>query len=250
MKVKLHDGTVVTCEPEALGPGGAGRELVLGPEGLTLELPGEEADGGDGADGASRRGAWPAALLGAQLTELMARAFDPGRPAAARPTVGEWAAAISHLADRVVTCGDEECGGLFPLSDGAVPVCPWCSSPLVLRDHTPVLHMYQEGEEASYQAAPHAWIAGTEGRKLYAWHTSSAATAATAEEKRMIAEVEYRDGIWSLRNHALGELRVIRNGRTERVVPIGDAVTLHDGLTLLLGPPPAGRALVVSRFEL
>ena len=64
-----------------------------------------------------------------------------------------------------------------------------------------------------------------------------------------MAEVEHDNGVWSLRNHGLAELRVLREGREHRTVAIGDAVALYDGLTLLLAPPPRGRALVVSRFE-
>jgi hypothetical protein len=67
---------------------------------------------------------------------------------------------------------------------------------------------------------------------------------------RAIAEVEHDNGIWRLRNHELAELRVIRDGREQRVVPAGESVTLHDGLTLLLASPPRGRAIVVGRFDL
>jgi hypothetical protein len=152
--------------------------------------------------------------------------------------------------DRVVGCSSASCDEEFLLSDGVAPVCPRCQSRLELRDHTPVLHLYEEHGDAHYEPVPHAWIAGTEGRKLYPWHIASGVATADSAEERAMAEVEYKDGIWCLRNHGLDELRVIRNGRVERVVPIGEVVTLHDGLTLLLAPPPLGRALVVSRFEL
>ncbi len=131
-------------------------------------------------------------------------------------------------------------------------MCPRCQARLELRDHTPVLHLYEERGDARYEPVRDAWIAGTEGRKLYPRHiTTSAARAAAmgSAEERAMAEVEHDDGIWGLRNLALEELRVIRNGRVDRVVPIGEAVTLHDGLTLLLAPAPHGRAIVVSRFE-
>lgn len=132
-------------------------------------------------------------------------------------------------------------------------MCPRCQARLELRDHTPVLHLYEERGDARYQPVRDAWIAGTEGRKLYPRHitTSSASVEETAEsaEERVMAEVEYDDGIWGLRNRGLDELRVIRNGRVDRVVAVGELVTLHDGLTLLLAPAPHGRAIVVSRFE-
>jgi hypothetical protein len=235
VKVKLHDGTYITCEPEALAPSGAGRAIELGRDGLLVDPP---TDGSERA----RAGLWPTRILGPQLVELFGRASPP--------TANEWSEALTRLADRVVACTSERCSdGFFPLSDGVAPVCPWCSTPLELRDHTPVLHLYQELGDAQYEPEPHAWIAGTEGRKLYPWHIAKGAASAAPTEGRAMAEVEYNDGIWGLRNHALAELRVIRNGRADRVVPIGDVVTLHDGLALLLAPAPRGRAIVVSRFE-
>lgn len=164
---------------------------------------------------------------------------------------GEQGMAMDRLADHVVACTNEACrDGAVALADGVPPVCPRCDEPLQLRDHTPVLHLYEERGEAQYEPAANAWIAGTEGRKLYPRHVSKEAAASADEPAIAVAEVEYNDGLWGLRNHGLAELRVIRNGRTERVVPIGEVVTLHDGLTLLLAPAPAGRAIVVSRFEL
>lgn len=162
-------------------------------------------------------------------------------------------AAMARLADRVVACTREGCRERVPLADGVAPVCPRCGEALQLRDHTPVLHLYEERGEARYEPAADGWIAGTEGRKLYPWHCARDVAAPGDDEgaeQEAVAEVQYDDGLWGLRNHGLAELRVIRNGRTERVVPIGEVVTLHDGLTLLLGPAPHGRALVVSRFEL
>lgn len=239
VKVKLHDGTYITCEPEALAPSGAGRAIELGRDGLLVDPPSEAAEEGEAAPRAGR-GLWPRKLLGAQLVELFGRA--------APPTADEWSEALTRLADRVVACTSASCReGFFPLSDGVAPVCPWCQTPLELRDHTPVLHLYEEQSEAQYEPEPHAWIAGTEGRKLYPWHIAKGVASAAPTEASAMAEVEYNDGIWGLRNHALAELRVIRNGRADRVVPIGDVVTLHDGLALLLAP--RGRAIVVSRFE-
>jgi hypothetical protein len=241
MQVQLPGGARVTCEPAALGPDGAGQVIELSAEGILVDPPSEASDAG-GASGASRPRWWPAKLLGPQLGELLGRA--------APPAVEEWRDALTRLADRVVSCASASCvAGCFPLSDGVAPVCPWCQAPLELRDHTPVLHLYQQLGAAQYEPEPHAWIAGTEGRKLYPWHIAKGAETAASAEDRAMAEVEYNDGIWGLRNHGLAELRVIRNGRVDRVVPIGDVVTLHDGLTLLLAPPPRGRAIVVSRFE-
>lgn len=142
-------------------------------------------------------------------------------------------------------------------------MCPRCHARLELRDHTPVLHLYEERGDARYEPVEDAWIAGTEGRKLYPWHVASSTSStsssgiatdgeiaeAVSAEDLVMAEVEYDDGIWGLRNRGLDELRVIRNGRVDRVVAVGELVTLHDGLTLLLAPAPHGRAIVVSRFE-
>ncbi len=257
MQVKLHDGTCLTCEPEALGPGGAGRVIALGTEGLLVDPPSDSpSDAASLPAGEKGAGArlWPTQLLGPQLAELLGRALGAGSQVqaatASQPTADEWSDALKRLADRVVACSSADCsGGFFPLSDGVAPVCPWCHAPLELRDHTPVLHLYQELDQARYEPEPHSWIAGTEGRKLYPWHTSKEVAVASSMEGRAMAEVEYNDGIWGLRNRGLTELRVIRNGRVERVVPIGDVVTLHDGLTLLLAPSPSGRAIVVSRFD-
>lgn len=241
--MKLHDGTYLTCEPESLDQRGAGRSIALGAlgtlgaEGLFVDPPSDPTE--------ENPRFWPAKILGPQLVELFGRASSPSPPSA-----DEWSEALTRLADRVVACTSESCSeGFFPLSDGVAPVCPWCRTPLELRDHTPVLHLYQEQSDAAYEPEPHSWIAGTEGRKLYPWHIAKGAAAAAPTEGRAMAEVEYNDGIWGLRNHALAELRVIRNGRADRVVPIGDVVTLHDGLALLLAPAPRGRAIVVSRFE-
>jgi hypothetical protein len=236
MQVMLHDGASLTCGPEALGQGGAGRVLALGQGGVLVDPPSE--------------GLWPTKILGPELAALLGRAAAAATSPTAAPSAIEWGEALSRLADRVVACAGASCKvGLFPLSDGVAPVCPGCGSRVELRDHTPVLHLYEELGEAHYEPVPHAWIAGTEGRKLYPWHVARGAGAAASAEERAMAEVEYNDGIWGLRNRGLDELRVIRNGRVDRVVPIGDVVTLHDGLTLLLAPSPRGRAIVVSRFE-
>jgi hypothetical protein len=258
VQVKLHDDTYVTCEPEALGKGAAGRVIgrviALGPEGLLVDPPSAPTRSGDASNRPARADGgevWPTRILGPQLVDLFGRAFAAGLPSpASPPTTDEWRDALTRLADRVVACSNASCSeGVFPLSDGVAPVCPWCRTLLELRDHTPVLHLYQELSDAHYEPEPHSWIAGTEGRKLYPWHIAKGAAAAAPGEGRAMAEVEYDDGIWCLRNHGLAELRVIRNGRADRLVPIGDAVTLHDGLTLLLAPPPGGRAIVVSRFD-
>ena len=240
MQVQLPGGARVTCEPAALGPHGAGRVIALGSGGLFVDPPSDA-----GVVDAPKPRLWPARILGAQLVEMLGRAAPPTAEQGS-----EWSRALTRLADRVVACSSQSCSeGFFPLSDGVAPVCPWCSTPLELRDHTPVLHLYQERGEAQYEPEPHAWIAGTEGRKLYPWHIAEGAEVVASEEDRAVAEVEYNDGIWGLRNHGIPELRVIRNGRADRVVPIGEVVTLHDGLALLLAPPPHGYAIVVSRFE-
>lgn len=235
--------------PRVCSPDPAEDDLIaLGPDGVFVDHPGDPSNRPVREEWA---GFWPTRLLGPQLVEMFGRAFVHGlRSPASRPPAGEWGHALTRLADRVVACSSASCAErFFPLSDGVAPVCPWCRTPLRLRDHTPVLHLYQSIGDARYEPEPHWWIVGTEGRMIHPWHTAKGIAAAASPGGRAMAEVEHDNGVWRLRNHGLPELRVLRDGREPRAVAIGDAVVLHDGLALLLAPPPRGRAIVVSRFE-
>lgn len=222
--------------------------VAFGPDGIFVDHPHDHSNRPVREEWA---GFWPTRILGPQLVDMFGRAFAEGlRSPESRPPAGEWLHALTRLTDRVVACSSAACSeGFFPLSDGVAPTCPWCRTPLKLRAHTPVLHLYQGIGDSHYEPEPHWWIAGTEGRKIYPWHTIKGIAAAGPVEGRAMAEVEHDKGVWTLRNHRLAELRVIRDGGEDQAVPIGGAVTLHDGLTLLLAPPPRGRAIVVSRFE-
>lgn len=235
--------------PRVCSPDPAQDDLIaFGPDGLFVDHPTDRSNRPVTEEWA---GFWPTRILGPQLVEMFGRAFVTGlRSPGTRPPAGEWVHALTRLADRVVACSDKRCPErFFPLSDGVAPICPWCRAPLKLRKRTPVLHLYQGVGDHHYEPEPHWWIAGTEGRRIYPWHAAKGIAAATSMDGRAIAEVEHDNGVWRLRNHELAELRVIRDGREHRVIPAGDSVTLHDGLTLLLASPPRGRAIVVSRFD-
>lgn len=224
--------------------------LALGPGGLYVDHP---------TDHSNRPVAdlwesfWPSHLIGPLLAGMFERAFvaglhDPG----ARPLAGEWLGALTRLSDRVVSCKDPGCPEqFFTVTDGVGAQCPWCRHALALPRHTPVLHLYQTGSGNHYAPEPAPWwVVAAPGRKLYDWHVTKGVNASPkAQAGTPLAEIRRSKDAWRLLNIGLKELKVIRDGQVERVIPIDEQVRLDQGVSLLLGPPPRARAIVVGRLE-
>jgi DNA-binding helix-hairpin-helix protein with protein kinase domain len=226
--------------------------LALGPDGLYIDHPG---DHGNRPTADLWHSFWPSQLMGPQLAALFERAFISGlRDPAARPTAGEWLGALTRLSDRVIGCRDADCPErFFPLTDGFGPQCPWCRSALEVAHHTPVLHLFQSNSGSHYAPEPHApwWMVASQGRKLFEWHATRGVNASPkALATGALAELQRSRDVWRLHNLGLPELKIVREGRADRVVPIGEHVRLEPGVTLLLGPPPRARAIVIGSFEL
>src|SRR6185295_18016202 len=135
------------------------------------------------------------------------------------PTAGEWLGALTRLADRLVACGNRDCPERhFPLADGLSPNCPWCRTPLALAAHTPVLHLYQASSGGHYAPDPNApwWVVATPGRKLHEWHaTKGVNVTPKGLAGAPVAQIDHAAGTWSLRNLAMRDLKLVRDGQVD-----------------------------------
>jgi TIR domain-containing protein len=117
--------------------------------------------------------------LGSELQALFQRAFVDGlRDPSRRPTPKQFALALSHASDRVVSCATPDCDWKsFVLSPRLLPICPSCKQSLRGVKALPILYLFQSGTNNDPgrdldRRAAH-FVIGWPGRQLRAWHTRS-----------------------------------------------------------------------------
>lgn len=192
---------------------------------------------------------WPSALLGETLLTLFRGAFVDGLKAPdARPSASQWEEAIAHLSDRVVTCVNPRCDErYFPISDGVKDLrCLWCGTPFPRG--LPVLRFFRGDAQGSFRPEPDWFIAALPQRTLHRWHAETGVSPGPGVDTAAVAALEHDGRSWHLLNQGLPWLKTIANGTVGKVVPVGERVLLVEGLTLLLGQPPRGRAVVVQHL--
>ncbi len=218
--------------------------LELGPEGIYIDHPTNRKN----RPRCEGSGFWPATLMGASLADAFETCFVAGlKTPATRVSAGSWESYLVRLADRVVTCGNPACKDKhFPLTDGRALVCPWCRTPYPAHSGVPALRLMRGSKDGKYRPEQDWWLAGIPGRKLYNWHVRANASPMPGTRPKPLAEVRLQKREWCLVNLGLERLREVRSGRPAANVPLGSAIPLRNGTTILTGDPPEYRALYVQ----
>lgn len=192
-------------------------------------------------------GAW---LLGEEVEALMRRAFTAGlKNPTQRPLSAEWGDALVRMADQVIPCANDACTGKgFVLPRDRPAVCPWCGVRVPRPAQVPVLRLYYGVGQAGHFQADKGRVVGWQSRTLHRWHLQSDVSERSAtrnDERRPLAEFQFKNNRWELNNLGINGLRVAGNGLM-RPVEVGQQVPLEHGQQLLLGPGSSARLALIT----
>jgi DNA-binding helix-hairpin-helix protein with protein kinase domain len=218
--------------------------LALGKNALYIEDPNDRSN--RPAD--PFRGAW---LLGEEMEALLRRAFTAGlRSPTQRPLAVEWSDALIRMSEQTVPCSNQNCDAkAFVLLRDKEAICPWCETKVSRPAHVPIVRLYDSAGQRGHFVQGRARVVGWQNRTLNRWHAQSGLSASKPEDRTPVAEFEYKQSKWLLRNIALPDLRVAsRDG--VRQVAIDEPIPLEDGQRLLLGNGNSARLALVAMQKL
>jgi len=219
--------------------------LALGARALYIEDPDDRSNRPDDPF----RGAW---LLGDEIEALMRRAFTAGlRNPLQRPLSVEWSDALIRMAEQTVPCSNPACEGkAFVLLRDQPAICPWCETKVARPARVPILRLYDTAGQAGHFRAGRGRVVGWQNRMLQLWQVQSGLSASTRpEDRKPVAEFQYKQSKWLLANRAIADLRVATRGGVQQI-PINETLPLEEGQQLLLGTGQSARLALVAMQKL
>ncbi len=220
--------------------------LALGEKALYIEDPADTSNRPAGPF----NGAW---LLGDEVEAMMRRAFTVGlRSPTQRPLAAEWSDALIRMIEQTVPCPNPECEGkAFVLLPNKPAICPWCQTRLSRPVQVPILRLYDGTGQAGHYQSRGGKVVGWQSRTLHRWHVQSGyseRSAKNAEERRPVAEFQFKQSKWLLANLAIPDLRVAARGSV-RQVGVNESLPLEDGQQLILESGSQGRRLALVAMQ-
>jgi DNA-binding helix-hairpin-helix protein with protein kinase domain len=187
----------------------------------------------------------PYTLTGPYLTPLFNRAFmeglhDPDR----RPTADEWETALVKTVDLLQPCVNPQCEQKWYVFDNThKPCCPFCATPY--QGQLPVLNLYSARKAGNFVSDNHRLMVYS-NQSLFPWHVNRTIfpnEKLAPEHQRRVGYFVLHENRWYLKNEAMPELT---DAVSKRLIVVGQAVELRDGLQLLLSKAEGGRLIQVQ----
>lgn len=191
----------------------------------------------------------PYTITGPYLSALIERAFIDGlHHPANRPAADEWERALIKTVDLLQPCTNEDCSQKWYVFDNKTsPTCPFCKTPH--KGKLPILNLYScFHPEGSYQSEQHRLMV-YKNQSLFSWHTNRDVIPnekLSAEQKRRVGYFIFHGNEWLLVNEGLPDLYDVTN---KTHIPVGDGVTMTDGMQLLTSRKQDGRLFIVQMID-
>ena len=190
----------------------------------------------------------PYQITGPYLSKLFERAFIDGLVSPdQRPTADEWEHALVKTVDLIQPCQNSSCEQKWYVFDNSqTPRCPFCSIPY--RGKLPVLNLYSSRHHGKFAADNHRLMVYS-GQSLFPWHIDRTIVPnerLSNENSKRVGYFILHHGDWLLVNERMPELI---NATTKEPVPIGQAITLQEGVQILFSKAEGGRLAMVQLVE-
>ena len=198
-------------------------------------------------------------ILGDKITALFNRAFVEGlQLPMARPTSGEWVAALCQAVDLLLACPNRSCTHkFFVLRNRKKPVCPYCKA--AYRGTFSVMKLTHGSQDAGYRSDDGEMIlngfVGGSGTAVYKFHTHRDAVRGPGQDNNPVAQVVFLEQpapAFYLQNLRLPGMtvRLPQAGQKDFVpIPLAAKLQLTTGLEVRFGTEPDARLGTVETLH-